>query len=217
MNKFFRLPNYAEQAFFNKSALRSSPEYAEKYQFLVEFSAKCKKEGIKWALCCSTLIFLKGIWGEFHDFDIIVHPDDYTKLKNLLSKWGKEKPILNDQSVYHRIYFGKFAVSKIELDVISEWVVRYSGDYIYQYKFNINQIEQLEISEELTLPLMPLEAQYLLYRMMCWFEPNRKIKAESISLYFQSSGIENHDVLKEALTQKLPYWAADEIKEFLSI
>ena len=215
MIKNFRLPNYSEQAQYNKAALRSSTEYATKYRFLIEFAAKCKTLGIRWALCCSTLIFLKGIWGEFHDFDIIVHPDDYIKLKNLLSEWGEEQKILNDQSVYHRIYFGKFKVSEIELDIISEWGVRCGENYVYQYKFDESQIEQLKISEELTLPLMPLEAQYLLYRMMCWFEPNRKIKADSISLYLQASGIENDDVLEEALTQKLPYWAADEVREFL--
>lgn len=214
-NMNFRLPDYKEQACSNIYALRSSIEYKRKYDFLCKFTQYCSERRIRWALCCSALIFIKGIWGEFHDFDIIVHPDDIEAMVELLKTIGVEQPILNDQSVYTSIYFNKFKIESIEMDIISEWGIRSGADFVYQYNFDSDELEFLEVSEKLTIPLIPLEAQYLLYRMMCWFEPNRRIKADFISLYLQSYGLEHPTVFKKALTQKLPYWANTEVKDFM--
>lgn len=213
---YFCLPNYKAQAGFNKLALSSNSELAEKYEFLKELTTACSE--VRFALACSTLIFLKGIWGEFNDFDLIVHPDDCVKLINLLYNLGfEETEIKNDQSIYRRNYFGKFHRGKIEIDLVSEWGILGGGNSCYQYRYKEDQIEQLQVSKELTIPLMPLEAQFILYRMLSWHQPERKIKADFIHFYFlsENGGIEHPDVFVDALAQPLPNMVRAEIEEIL--
>ena len=211
----FSLPNYKMQATFNKLALSSNCELAEKYEFLVELTTRCNRDNVRFALACSTLIFLKGIWSEFDDFDIIVHPDDCGKMRNLLYELGfMDAEIKNDQSIYCSTYFGKFYRGKIEIDLISEWGILGGGNSRYQYCYLESQITPLQINEELTVPLMPLEAQFILYRMLSWYQPERKIKADFIYLYFMSEngGIEHPDVFTDALNQKLPNMVRGEVE-----
>ena len=211
----FCLPNYKKQAEFNRLALSANPELEEKYSFLIEFTEYCKHYQIRAALACSTLIFLKGIWGEFNDFDMIVHPDDHLKLIGLLSEMGFEQAeVKHDQSIYTRVYFGKFLRGNLQVEVVSEWGILAGGGSLYQYKYKEEQIDYVKVSSELTVPVMPLEAQFILYRMLSWHQPERKIKADFISLYFhpENVGIEHMDVFRDALTQPLPNMVRAEIK-----
>lgn len=212
----FYLPDYEVQSRFNKLALSLNCELAEKYCFLIELKEKC--EGVRYALACSTLIFLKGIWSEFNDFDIVVHPDDCDKMISLLFDLGfKENEIKNDQSIYTRKYFGKFIRGRIEIDLVSEWGILGGGNSVYQYNYKEKDICHFQISDELTVPLLPLEAQFILYRMLSWHQPERKIKADSIYLYFisETGGIEQPDVLYDALNQPLPNMIRAEIEELM--
>lgn len=213
--KIFSLINYKMQANFNKFALSSNCELAEKYRFLIELTTACKPQNVHFAIACSTLIFLKGIWSEFNDFDLIVHPDDCEKMVDLLHNLGfKDAEIKNDQSIYRRNYFGKFYREKIEIDLVCEWGILGGGNSCYQYHFKEAQITHLKVSQELTIPLMPLEAQFILYRMLSWHQPERTIKANFIYLYFlsENGGIEHPDVFTEALTQPLPNMVKSEIE-----
>lgn len=214
--KNFNLLNYEAQANFNKLALSSNCELAEKYQFLVELQTVCAN--VRYALACSTLIFLKGIWSEFNDFDIVVHPDDCAKMVSILFEIGfKENEIKNDQSIYKRIYFGKFSRGPIEVDLVSEWGILGGGNSVYQYNYKEKDIDFLQISDELVVPLLPLEAQFILYRMLSWHQPERKIKADFIYLYLASEngGIKHPDVLTKALEQTLPNMVRAEIEELM--
>ena len=215
MNNFLAL-DFESQASFNKLALSSNLELAEKYNFLIELTKNCELNGIHWALSCSALLFFKGIWGDFHDFDIIVapnHRDEMTKL--LVTTLGfTEEPIISDQSIYNSLSFRRFSRGKLEVELISEWGIVGGGNAAYKYCFENNQIDICKVSDELSVPLMPLEAQFALYRMLSWYQPERMVKVRLVYLYLKDR-LEHPEVIVDALTQKLPNTIRAEIEELL--
>ena len=113
-------------------------------------------------------------------------------------------------------HYFHYQLGIVDVEIISGFRVKtFNAEYVYSY--NSKEIDFCTIYEEekITIPMIPVEAQYLLYRMMCWFEPNRRIKADFISLYLQNYGLEHLVVFEKALAQKLPYWAIDEVKDFM--
>lgn len=216
MNNFMPL-KFEAQANYNKLALIKNPELKKKYEFLVELTKVCETEKIHWALSCSALLFFKGIWGEFHDFDVIVAPDDCDRFAAVLMNELEfhEEPIYSDQSIYSSLSFRRFAKEKIEVEVICEWGIIGGGNAEYKYHFDNKQIDIVKVSDDLFVPLMPLEALFALYRMLSWYQPERTMKSHFVHLYLEEN-VEHYDVIYDALSQNLPNTIRAEIEDLIS-
>jgi len=208
--------NYQEQA--NIQAFLEDEKYADRHSVLKTISQLFEANHIKWALACSSPLFFLGIQDDFHDFDVLVAPEDAEKADELLQSIGeKENPELNPARTryFDDDYFGKFKIDGVPLDVISEFGVQTFGT-CYKYHFVAEQIEKIKICRGLIVPAIPLEAQFVLYTMMTGWQPQRRFKKELIGNFLKTNGLNHKEVFEDALcNHSLPYWAKAEIRDLL--
>lgn len=209
--------DYCDQALNNMVSLFEDEEYRERKEVFLKVVKLFNKENISWAIGCSMVLFLKGIVDEFHDFDLIVELKDVPKAKKIMQE--DLKAVLKgtggngycESDIYLHYQFGR-----VDLDIISGFRVLTFGASYY-YPLNPNEIDFLEITNaDITVPLISLEAMFILYFMMEGWQPKRKFKRMLIAQYFKIVPPKHVEVLKAALEKNaLPGWIRWEIKKLI--
>ena len=67
-----------------------------------------------------------------------------------------------------------------------------------------------------TIPLIPLEALYLLYAMMEGWQPKRRYKRKLIEQYLIMCGVSFPKILENSLKTELPIWIKKKVKLLLN-
>jgi len=202
---------YNEQKAINIQAFVYNEEvYRQKYECLRSLAIAFKKEGVKWGLCCSSALFFNGIVDDFHDYDIMIAESDSEKAVKVLKAIAIEEEPIFKSCFYSSRYYGEFALNGVDIDVMCPFGV-YTFGTQYTYSYNYEQATIVTI-DDFEVPLVPEEAQMILYAMMEGWQPQRKFKRELIVQYLKAMGVKHKDVFEDALRQRIPYWLKAEIK-----
>ena len=204
----FSIP-YLLQAYLNKSAFQNSPKYREKREILEKISKAFEQAGIKWALSCSAALFFRGIVDGFNDFDILLSKDSMEKAKETLRNLGV---VLNESTPQKDDYFcspdfQQARYGNVEFDLITDISIKTFGK---TYTYKIEQgLEMNSLDGNYPLPLIPIEAQLVLYGKMEGWESTRLLKRYWCHQYLlemkkTQKVLRYHEILKDALEQGMP-------------
>ena len=185
-----------------------------KWRDVLEKLAKAfYEEDIKWALTCSSNLFFKGVVDDFHDLDILVEESAISKVKSVMNKLGAELQESPDIKECKSNVFLEYEIDGMDLDIISGFRILTFGTQ-YLYELETKDIEYISV-DDLVIPLIPMEAQFLLYAMMEGWQRQRRYKRIVSQNFLIAEGLKHPEILMEALTSQLPAWIKDKTKKIL--
>ena len=207
--------NYNYQKEANISCLLDDIEYSERKDVFWNIIKEFTKQNIRWGIGCSTNLFLRGIVDEFHDFDLIVDEQDISEIKEIMEEIGGKLLETGGNGFCESDNYFHYQVGRVDVDVISGFRVKTFGTE-FLYKFDSKEIESCIIYEEDTtrIPMIPVEALYVLYSMMEGWQPRRRYKRILIQEYLKENMM-FRTILEDALKENLPNWIKRNIREIL--
>ena len=206
--------NYNYQKEANILCLLEDKEYLERKEALFKIVNEFEKNGIRYGLACSMNWFLNGIVDEFHDLDFIIELSDTEKVKEVMEKIGAILKETGGNGYCESDVYMHFQLERVDIDIISGFRLLTFGTN-FQYKFNENELVTCYI-KNFTIPLIPLEALYVLYYMMEGWQPRRRYKRKLIEQYLIIEGVSFPKILENSLTTELPLWIKKKIKLLLN-
>ncbi len=188
---------YKEQALNNMVCLFEDGEYYERKEAFLSIIDEFAKVDIGWALGCSMNLFFRGLIDDFHDLDLIVDINDIEKIKKIMKERGATLTETGGNGFCESDIYMHYQLGRVDIDIISGFkIVTFGTEYYYPYK--VNQVDKVEIME-FKVPLISLEAMYILYYMMEGWQPRRKFKRMLIEEYFDYEKPKHIEVFKEAI------------------
>ena len=206
--------NYNYQKEANILCLLEDKEYLERKEALFKIVNEFEKNGIRYGLACSMNLFLNGIVDEFHDLDFIIELSDTEKVKEVMEKIGAILKETGGNGYCESDVYMHFQLERVDIDIISGFRLLTFGTN-FQYKFNENELVTCYI-KNFTIPLIPLEALYVLYYMREGWQPRRRYKRKLIEQYLIIEGVSFPKILENSLTTELPLWIKKKIKLLLN-
>lgn len=194
---------YCDQARNNMACLYEDAEYLERKEVFLKLIKIFKENDVKWALGCSMNLFCRGIIDDFHDLDLIVAGESIDKVKKIMEEIGANLTETGGNGFCESDVYMHYQIGRVDVDVISGFrVVTFGTSYYYPYSENeIDIVETMEIS----IPMIALEAMYILYYMMEGWQPKRKFKRLLIEQWFEYEKPKHLDIFQNALkSNKLP-------------
>ena len=211
--------NYAHQSKSNIGALVYHKDYSNRFRALKKIVPAFNKEKILYAFTCSFGLFLDGIVDDFHDFDILVAPQSFEAVCDILSQIGNRKTYDKDPSragCFRSIGFAEFEVDGIDVDVICEFGFT-TFDSVYQYHFRDTERHFVRIGE-MSLPVVQEEAQFIFYAMMTGWQAQRAFKRDLVAHYLKTPGnAKQKQILENALDEDLPFMVKARLQEILEV
>lgn len=203
-----------EQSRNNILCLLEDREYLERKEVFFELVSKFKARGVKWAIGCSMDLFLRGLTDEFHDFDIIVAKESVPLIETIMSEIGGELVATGGNGFCESDVYLNYHINRVDVDIISGFrVMTFNTQYYYQY--DESEVDYMEFSG-IRVPLICLEAMYVLYYMMEGWQPKRKFKRKLIEQFFETNKPEHTEVFEKALQCfSLPGWIRWEVRKYL--
>ena len=157
-----------------------------------------------------------GLVPEFGDLDIIVSPTEYEKLKEVLTAIGaKLKPTVQKEKFLTKMY-QQATMDGVEFDLFGQfWIRTFESEVKYELKKE--DIQQVSLTEDVSVPVLCVEVQYVLYSMMIGWQATRRWKAEICGSYLQENGVSNRAALLEVYQQTpaLPEFLREGISKLL--
>ena len=207
--------NYEYQSDANIECLLEDVGYLERKEVLLKIVDEFSKGNISWGLGCSANLFLRGIVDEFHDYDLIVDAKDVPKAKKIMENLKAKFIGTGGNGFCESDQYWHYQLGIVDIEIISGFRVRtYGSEYVYSY--NPKEIDICTIYEEnkITIPMIPMEAQYLLYSMMEGWQLRRRFKRILIQEYLREE-IKYHCILENSLKTNLPNWIKRNVRELL--
>lgn len=197
--------NYSDQALSNWYCLFEDAEYGERKEVLKKLSQRFNEGKVKWAIGCSMNLFLRGIVDEFHDLDVIVDNDSIPEIKKIMEELGAELKGTGGNGFCESDMYLHYQFGRVDVDIISGFRVMTFGTSYY-YPFNESEVDVLQMDlVDMEIPLISLEAMYILYYMMEGWQRKRRFKRLLIEQYFQYNKSSHKEVFYSALEKsKLP-------------
>ena len=206
--------DYREQRENNLASLfEDNFFFGRKLEVLLELVDSFRKNGVKWALLCSSQLFCKGVVDDFNDYDILVSNESVDGMKKSMKELNATSKERGDQTCFDSSMFERYQIKGIDIDVVADYTIVTFGKR-YRYSYNENETEILS-EQGVKIPLVSMETQFLLYRMMEGWQARRRWKSKMIEAYLMSQGISNESVLKDALKQNIPDFLKANIKRLL--
>ena len=208
--------SYREQARNNIIGFLKDDDYWDRKEVFERVVNEFENRNVSWALGCSMNLFFRGIVDDFNDIDIITDRDSVYKVKNALEDLGAKLVMTGGNGFCESDYYYHYTIGRVDIDVISGFrVMTYNTEYYFCYK--AKDRDYVEITDDLNINLLPLEALYVLYYMMEGWQPRRRFKRELIAKYLNQSEVLPHkSILEEALKENLPSWIRWDIMKLLS-
>ena len=199
------MTNYSDQALCNWFCLFEDGEYEDRKEVFLKLIKHFNERKVKWAVGCSMNLFLRGIVDEFHDLDIIVDNESIPEIKAIMEKIGAELKGTGGNGFCESDNYLHYQLGRVDVDIISGFRVMTFGTSYY-YQFNADEIDLLKIEiMDLEIPLISLEAMYILYYMMEGWQRKRQFKRKLIEQYFWYNKPSHSEVFQNALEKgKLP-------------
>ena len=206
--------NYQSEA--NISSLLEDLEYKERKEALLIILKEFKNNEVKYGVACSFNLFLLGITDEFHDFDFIVDIDSISSVKKVMKELGAKLVDSGGNGVCESDIYLHYQLGRVDIDIISGFQILTFGTSIH-YKYNSDEINTLIIyeDEKIEIPLITVEALFLLYAMMEGWQPKRRYKRILIEKYLEDRSLEYPEIFREFLNSSLPGWIKREIRKLL--
>lgn len=202
--------NYEYQSEANVLCLLEDEEYLERKEALFKLTDEFNKSGIRWGLACSMNLFLRGLVDEFHDLDLVVEEEDIPKVKDIMEKNGGILKATGGNGFCESNCYMHFQLKRVDIDIISGFrIITFGTKFLYN--FNETEIEYIKV-EEKKIPLIPVEALYLLYAMMEGWQAKRRYKRLLIGEYLVTRDLKFPDILVNSLEEQLPAWIKKEVK-----
>jgi len=213
------MEQYRFQKCANIGALIHDADFEERLEVLLKLESEFAKNEVEWAWCCSGALFLNGIVDNFHDIDMLGSPHNIQTTEKVLRSLGEKAPKDEKKAkFFESAAYSTYHVGRVDVEHISEFGVITFGTF-YQYHFNKDELEyvDLEIDDKtVTIPIAPIESQYLIYYMMEGWQKNRRLKREQIDTYLKTpGGLRHPEILQNALKEDIPYWIKADIKKIL--
>ena len=207
---------YSEQARNNLVCLQEDREYNDRKEIFVQLVKKFNEKNIHWALGCSMNLFCGGIVDDFHDLDLIVDIKDIDKIKAEMRKMGADLIQTGGNGFCESDVYLHYQLGRVDIDIISGFrLLTFNTTYYYQY--DSSEIDWQEVME-LNVPLISMEALYVLYYMMEGWQPRRKFKRILIEEYFAECQVAHPEVLQKAIIENsLPGQIKLAVKELLKM
>lgn len=205
---------YSEQARNNLVCLQEDVEYHDRKEMFCQLAKRFTEKNIHWALGCSMNLFCRGIVDDFHDLDLIVDIRSINKIKKEMENMGAILLQTGGNGFCESDVYLHYQLGRVDVDVISGFrLITFNTTYCYEY--DSDEIDWIEVME-LKVPLISMEALYVLYYMMEGWQPRRKFKRVLIEDYFSSTPISHPEVLQKAITENsLPGQIKLAVKELL--
>lgn len=207
--------NYNYQREWNISCLLEDEEYEERRIVLLQLVKMFEEENVQWGLGCSTNLFLRGIVDEFHDFDMIVDISDINKVSKIMNSLNATLVATGGNGFCESDIYMHYQLGRVDVDIIANFRVKtFETEYVYQY--SPKEIEYCKIYEEtqIVIPLITVEALYVLYCMMEGWQAKRRFKRMLLQEYLKEE-LNFREVLEESLLQPLPSWIKRNVRELL--
>lgn len=207
--------NYNYQKEWNISCLLEDKEYEERKMVLLQLVKMFEEKNIQWGLGCSTNLFLRGIVDEFHDFDIIADITDINKISKIMNSLNATLVATGGNGFCESDVYMHYQLGRVDVDIIAGFRVKtFETEYVYQY--SPKEIEYCKIYEEtqITIPLITVEALYVLYCMMEGWQAKRRFKRILLQEYLKEE-LNFREVLEDSLVQPLPNWIKRNVRELI--
>ena len=191
--------SYGDQALNNMVSLYEDTEYKERKEVFLELIQLFKENNVKWALGCSMNLFCRGLIDDFHDLDIIVDKCSIETIKKIMNDLGAVLTETGGNGFCESDIYFHYQLGRVDVDIISGFrVVTFGTSYYYPFKEN--EIDVIN-TMQLTIPLISLEAMYILYYMMEGWQPKRKFKRMLIEQYWEVETPKHLEIFKYALDE----------------
>ena len=195
---------YDDQALNNMVCLFEDIEYHERKEVFFKLIEQFEKNNVGWALGCSMNLFIRGIIDDFHDLDLIVDIADIDTIRNIME--NEEGAVLTEtggNGFYESDVYLHYQLNRVDVGIISGFkIITFGTTYYYPYK--ASQVDIVDVMDT-KVPLISLEAMYILYYMMEGWQPRRQFKRKLIEEFFRYEEPRHMEVLKEAIEQnRLP-------------
>ena len=206
--------NYCvEQSRNNLLCFLEDVEYASRKDVFFLIEKSFRENNVKWAVGCSMDLFLRGLTDEFHDMDLIVDKESLPAIKEIMEKLGAELTATGGNGYCESDVYLHYHIGRVDIDIISGFrVMTFNTQYYYSY--NEDEVDWMDV-EGIQVPLISLEAMYILYYMMEGWQPKRRFKRRLIEQFFEHNKPIHKEVFLKALKYNLPGWIKWEIKKFL--
>ena len=160
------------------------------------------------------LLFFKGIVDDFNDFDILLPLEEEENFKKAISSVGISLLPTEQKGCFSSPYYQEALFGRLHFDLIASFTVNtYGGAYTYPYK--ASEAENLILEGGIILPIIPVEANLVLYGMMEGWQAKRRFKRELCYEFLQENGVSHPEVLEAALRQQIPGWMKEVITSLL--
>lgn len=206
--------SYDYQSKANIQCLLEDIEYGERKVALFTLFDELRKADVRWGLACSTNLFIRGIVDEFHDLDLIVDIKSIPKVEEIMKEQGAILKETGGNGYCESDIYMHFQFGRVDVDVISGFRVVTFGTH-FEYYFNPEELQFIEL-EDKNIPLISMEALYLLYSMMEGWQARRRFKRVLIEEYLLAEKIEFPQILESALGANLPSWIKRNIAGILN-
>lgn len=206
--------SYDYQSKANIQCLLEDIEYSERKAALFTLFDELRKADVRWGLACSTNLFVRGIVDEFHDLDLIVDIKSIPKVEKIMKEQGAILKETGGNGYCESDIYMHFQFGRVDVDVISGFRVITFGTH-FEYYFNPEELQFIEL-EDKNIPLISMEALYLLYSMMEGWQARRRFKRVLIEEYLLAEKIEFPQILESALGANLPSWIKRNIAGILN-
>ena len=205
--------SYDYQSKANIQCLLEDIEYSERKEALFTLYDELNKADIRWGLECSTNLFIRGIVDEFHDLDLLVDIKSIPKIEEIMGKLGAILKETGGNGYCESDMYMHFQFGRIDVDVISGFRLVTFGTH-FEYYLNPEELQYMHL-EGRNIPLVSMEALYLLYSMMEGWQARRRYKRVLIEEYLLREEIKFPHILENSLGSNLPGWIKRNITAIL--
>lgn len=205
---------YSDQARNNIVCLFEDVEYVERKQVFLSIADFFSRKEVKWAIGCSMNLFFRGVVDDFHDIDLIVDINSVGRVKEVMDELGGELMASGGNGCCESDVYLHYQVGKVDIDIISGFrLITFGSSYCYKY--DEEEIDTLRV-EGLSIPLISMEAMYVLYFMMEGWQPKRKFKRMLVEEFLKENHLTHKEVLEKAISENnLPGWIRWEIRRLI--
>ena len=199
---------YEKQKYANILALLTAEEFAAKKLVLERVCRALDRTKVTWAFGMSFSLFMRGIADEFDDFDVIIAMEDVPEFTDVFCKLGGEIGPKVDQtgSIFRSGYFRQAKLDGVKFDLIADFQIEsYRSEY--RYIIQKKDIDVLYIEGGLNVPVIPVEANFLLYYMLTAWQSRRWLKVQMCEDYLKEEGLAHREVFQRLMYGE-EFWEA---------
>ncbi len=137
---------------------------------LRQVADRFNRQGIRWQVGASMLLYLKGVVDRAGDLDLLVDEQDYTSAHEILMEMGKEEKIA-PHPMFRSEHFSTFVVEGVGIDLMAAYTVHFIGG-VFTYPFEPHHAEVMD-DHGVSIYLAPLEFWWITYR--CMGDPKARV------------------------------------------